>query len=115
MVLGVGYLGVDWNNLSALLPPMELLGIAVVALAVNAWLILRTSRGANWARIVLLVGCLLQLPGVASWRETFDRSALLFVLSAAVMVLETAAMYLLFTEPGRRWFHRSLTDAGAAV
>ena len=115
LVLGVWYLGVEWKNLRALLPAMELFGYTVVALGVYVWLILRTSRGANWARFALLANCVLQLPGVAAWRETLDGSTLLFVLSATSLVLQTAAMYLLFTDPGRRWFHRSQPDAGAAV
>jgi hypothetical protein len=115
MVLGVGYLGADWKTLSALLPSTDLFGFAGFALAVNAWLILRTSRGANWARVALLVSLILQLPGVASWPPTFSRSPLLVILSVAALALQTAAMYLLFSEPGRRWFHQSAPDEGTAV
>jgi Na+/glutamate symporter len=110
MVLGVGYVGADWKNLSTLLPSTELCGFAGFAFAVNAWLILRTSHGTNWARVALLVSLVLQLPGIALWRLTFSRSPLLVVLSAAALALQTAAMYLLFSDPGRRWFHRSAAD-----
>jgi hypothetical protein len=106
------YLGADWKQLSTLVPSTELAGLVVFALAVNAWLILWVSRGANWARIVLLVNLILQLPGAASWR---GQSALLVILSVAGMALQTVAMYLLFRDPGRRWFHRSTPDTDAAV
>jgi hypothetical protein len=61
--------------------------------------------GHNWARIVFLALFVLGgLPYFAVLAEMFQRSKVTASLSLLQLLLQAAAMYLVFTKPGSRWF-----------
>ena len=64
-------------------------------------------RGHNWARIVTLVLTLISLPTyLAPTDEPVPPSTAETVINVVVLLLEMAALYLVFTGPGASWFRR---------
>jgi hypothetical protein len=63
--------------------------------------------GRNWARIVFLVLFVIgALPYFAVLAEMFARPKLTASLSVIQLLLQAAAMVLVFTRPGSAWFRR---------
>ncbi|MDQ6683723.1 MAG: hypothetical protein M3Z16_01235 [Pseudomonadota bacterium] len=69
-----------------------------------AYLNLCIARRRNWARIVSLVLFLLGLVLMAFAPATVTVTLLEKVINIAGLLLDGAAMYLLFTPPGSSWF-----------
>jgi len=91
------------------LPPAARLMILIVGLGASAGLlvffIIKISAGRNWARIVFLVTFIIGVPiGISQVSAEFARSPFVGTLSVAQFGLFGYALFLLFTEPGRRWF-----------
>jgi hypothetical protein len=98
--------------------PRKLEGVELIAtiaggavmVGLEAWLIVKIASGRNWARIVYLILTVLGFASIGiAWQTyvaTFSASALTAVLYALQTVTEIAALYLLFTKPGARWFKR---------
>ena len=88
---------------------VPLIVIMLSGLAFYVFLILKISAGRNWARITLAV---IFGIGVPFWMVTllFRHSEIpivSLVVSAVNFVLQSCALYLLFTNPGSSWFRKA--------
>jgi hypothetical protein len=97
--------------LADILRPSETTFAALVGILagniVNVCLIVKVSRGRNWARLVFLVAALIDV--AARIFQLFGPALVQtgeLVQSAFEIPLMITAIYLLFTEPARRWFRR---------
>ena len=70
--------------------------------ALQAWVIYKISTRRNWARYVALVATILSaLLGLGS-SGTMNLGSLIIMVIG--LLLDCAALYLLFTRPGKDWF-----------
>lgn len=101
----VSLLDAAWFGASA--PFGFVLLMLVVVLAMSAVLIYEISQGKNWARLALLLlfafGLATLLPGL---NAVFARSAGMGALSVLQCLVQVAALYLVFSDPGAAWFRR---------
>jgi cell division protein FtsW (lipid II flippase) len=74
-----------------------------VTVAIYLWCIDRMRAGRNWARVVLLAFLLLGITSDLMPGE-FEESAAYIGLRAIDLVLQVAAMVLMFRAPGSEWF-----------
>jgi hypothetical protein len=80
--------------------------ILVFTLAIVGFLVWKIGQGRNWARIVFLVFSVLGfLPFLFVLRSEFARSPALGTLSVLQVGLQLFALLLIFTSPGKEWFH----------
>jgi hypothetical protein len=80
--------------------------ILVFTLTIVGFLILKIGQGRNWARIVFLVFSALGfLPFLFVLRSEFARSPALGTPSVFQVGLQLFALLLIFTSPGKEWFH----------
>jgi hypothetical protein len=107
ITLGLGVINsaLEWNSLISTSPVAVVLSIQVLTFGILAWITVKIGRGRNWARILYLVTSLaglkiilIQLPAL------FARSALVGSIGTVQVLLQLASLYLVFSEPGRRWF-----------
>jgi len=71
------------------------------------WLVHHVRKGRNWARMTVFV-----LVAIGIIESVFSRprqQPLPFVLNLLEVLLDIAALTLLFREPGTQWFNRSRT------
>jgi hypothetical protein len=89
------------------LPIAAVVAIPVFTIGVLAWLTRNIARGRNWARITLLVMFVIGTP-LFLWdlRAMFERSPVATAVSLIISALQIAALYLVFTGVGARWFRR---------
>lgn len=85
-----------------------ILAVNVVRNAVAAWLVLKTSEGRNWARILGSLWVLIAI-GVIAYRwpayfGTLKAGSPLGVATWAKLALDCPAVALLFTPAANRWF-----------
>ena len=81
---------------------------AAVILALAAALNIFVWRGANWARIVVLVlGIFSAMTIATTIDEILGNSGVEIALEAISLAVDVAAIYLLFTKPGVLWFRRA--------
>jgi hypothetical protein len=96
----------DWKNTRTQEYYQFGVGIEVLFVVISVWLNYKIWQGRNWARIVALVltvfAVLSFLPQLSA---SFARSPLVSTLYTVEILLDAAAMYLVFV-PGRRWFAR---------
>ena len=103
-------LGIPAWALSAQRDPENTLGVVAVALTVllfvlNGLLNVMVGRGRNWARIVsLILGLLALLFVLVPIDGPKPPGQVENAITAADLILEFAALYLLFTRPGSLWF-----------
>jgi hypothetical protein len=87
------------------LPSFAALLVAILGVAITAFLIDKIGAGRAWARIVLLVlfgvGLIQFVFGAG---EALERAPLLLLLGFVQHALEGLALYLVFTKPGDDWF-----------
>lgn len=90
---------------------MDIVGLAIFflaplsAVAVGAFLILKIAAGKNWARIVYFVMFATNAISLLFMLVTFSQHLLIDILLGAVGVgLQSYALFLLFTQPGKDWF-----------
>jgi len=78
-----------------------------VLFAINAWINLMVYRGRNWARIVtfvfLLIGAYYMFVPV---EEPVPAGVIEWIINLVCLVLESVAVFWLFTQPGAAWFAR---------
>ncbi len=109
--IGLGILGL-------FLTPKEMpfgwVGISIVALltiAIWAWIITKIARGRNWARITYLVLIALGYASMAfTWQVqvvALKASPLSAILTIVEAVIAVYAIYLLFCGPANAWFRRA--------
>src|SRR6266446_4807361 len=86
--------------------PMIFALLIVIGFFGLCYLLIRTiSAGRNWARIILLVLVLLNLPfAVLSDIAALRESILLGTLSIIIIILQLIGTYLLFTKNSKLWF-----------
>jgi hypothetical protein len=74
--------------------------------AVPALVIVKVAAGRNWARRVLLIQFAASLPGAhtALKEFTWSMAAILRDVQLTGVVFKGAIVWLLFGEPGKRWF-----------
>jgi hypothetical protein len=106
LAVGLVKTSLQWPYLTAL-SSIALTGfILVFTLAIVGFLILKIGQGRNWARIVFLVFSALGfLPFLFVLRSEFARSPALGTLSVLQVGLQLFALLLIFTSPGKEWFH----------
>lgn len=86
-------------------PSLGELLLAVIGVAITAFLISKIAAGRNWARIVLLVLYVIGVLGfVLGMSLMLNIAPVLFLMSLAQLALEGFALFLLFTPPGSTWF-----------
>jgi hypothetical protein len=90
-------------------------GFTIAALALTAalylWFIDRMRAGRNWARIVLLVFTLLGFIGELTPGESVpDMPAMWIAMRIVDVLLQIAALVLMFTRPGSEWFRPPATE-----
>jgi hypothetical protein len=100
-------------------PISYLIPVGLAFFGLYAALIVFIASGHNWARIVLLVmylgGC---WPYFSKFADMFRRSVMGGLVSIVQLMLQAAAMYLVFAQPSSKWFrrrHRDRDDGGAAA
>ena len=107
--LGLGLVNavLEWRFLTAATSVGLVLSTQVLTFAILAWLTIKISRGRNWARITYLALLLVGLPvAFLQFPTIFTRSPISGAISVAQVLLQVAALYLCFSDPGRRWFRR---------
>ena len=79
--------------------------IHVITIAIVVWLYLKISSGRNWARILFtiltIIGVPLSIPNLLMY---FDISKFMFFLQLISLLLNIAALCLLFTQPASVWY-----------
>ena len=86
--------------------PMIFALLIVIAFFGLCYFLIRTiSAGRDWARIILLVLVLLNLPfAILSDIAALRQSILLGTLSIIIIILQLIGTYLLFTKNSNLWF-----------
>lgn len=105
--LGVISTAFQWEYLTSLAGVGFALYVQAFTVAIYSWLIYKISRGRNWARITFLVLLLIGIiPFLSQLPLLFARSPAAGVIAFGQSALQIWALYLVFSEPGRRWFRR---------
>lgn len=97
----------EWTHLGSISAFGQELGIPIdLTLVLTGFLIWAVARGRNWARITFLLCFLVGLyPFLRALRNDLAQP-IIAAIEIAGVVLQTAGLLLLFTEPGcREWFH----------
>jgi hypothetical protein len=88
------------------LHPAALIFMAVI-FAIAAALNVLIYKGHNWARIVVLIFYVIGLISLlASSDEPVPAGAAEHALNVLTLVIDSIALYLLFTPPGSQWFRK---------
>jgi hypothetical protein len=88
----------------------------LVSIVVWAWLILKIKRGRNWARITALAFTAVSLPSMLqSGLGLLQEASLDDALVVIAAFMQCAALWLLFTDPGRLWFRKGAKGVGVAT
>jgi len=106
LVVQAAGLAFMWR-LYRIMPPEFLIfaGITTALWVLNAWIVAMIERGKNWARITYLVLFLLGAPIVLfSLAYTLRTSPIAAGSSIVQMLLQIAALIMLFIPPAGAWF-----------
>ena len=109
LMLGLGLISyaLQWHYVTTLRGIAFAIYVAFAIFVVVAWLIHKISRGRNWARItfllLLIAVYVLALLQLRSGIGRFDVAAFIGILQ---LLTQSWALYLMFSEPGRRWFRK---------
>ena len=118
LAIGLGLMIYSWDESVAVARqagggPIMVVAIQAVTVAITLGLVLLISRGASvlakWVLVLFFLGgmaIMLTRPGL-----TFGAGPIL-VAQVAQILLQLAAIYLLFTEEARLWFKAGRTGAG---
>jgi hypothetical protein len=106
LLVGVLKTAMDWTHLrSQSRDAFNVLVTIVFVFALTGFFIWKIGQGKNWARIVFLVLWLIgAVPFVVIVRSDFARSPASASVSVIQVVLQVAALFLIFTNPGKEWF-----------
>lgn len=84
--------------------------VVAIVFALIALLNRKIGKGLNWARITYIVLFVIGMPNyLRTFPQMYARSPLAGFLSLAQLVLQSYALYLLFTKPGSDWFQQKAT------
>ncbi len=107
LLIQAGALTFLWR-LFRLFPPFMFVvaGVITAIWALTAFLVAMIERGHNWARITYLVAFLIGLPFSAlSILANFDQAPMVGIVAVVAQVLlQIAAVVMLFTGPSGAWF-----------
>jgi len=79
-----------------------------LSLALTIFLIFRIFVGNNWARIILLVLYVIDIPlALMVIPNEIAKSPLSAGIKITLIALQWYAIFLLFTKPGSCWFHKA--------
>jgi uncharacterized membrane protein len=85
--------------------PVAVLGVTVLLLALEAFVIYKLAARRNWARYVTLVTSVLGLlTWLAALKVDLQAKPVAAGLEAVELILDAIALSLLFTSSGRQWF-----------
>ena len=105
--LGVINTALQWQFLTASIPVEIALLTQLFTFGLLAWFTVKISAGRNWARITFLVMSLIGVPAILiHMPATFVRAPAAGIIGTIQFLLQCYAIYLIFSEPGRRWFRR---------
>jgi len=108
LALGAINAALEWGYLTSTTSVGLVFATQVVTFGILAWLTIKITRGRNWARITYLVLLLAGLPvAFLQFPTIFSRSIVAGAISVMQVVLQVASLYLVFSDPGRRWFRRA--------
>lgn len=81
--------------------------MVVAILSINGFWFYKILTGANWARILLLIGFVVgEVPfSILAFIE-FKSEPIVAVLTAIGLMVDFYAIYLLFTQPASLWFKK---------
>ena len=89
-----------------------ILAVQITTLAIFGALTYQIWLGRNWARITVLVLGILNLPFYIPMLKGFlSVSFMAGFISLLQMALQVAALYLIFSKPGRYWFRPTASVA----
>jgi hypothetical protein len=107
LLIQAGALTFLWR-LFRLFPPFMFVvaGVITAIWALTAFLVAMIERGHNWARVTYLVAFLIGLPFSAlSILANFDQAPMVGIVAVvAQILLQIAAVVMLFTGPSGAWF-----------
>ncbi len=113
LLIQAGALTFLWR-LFRLFPPFMFVvaGVITAIWALTAFLVAMIERGHNWARITYLVAFLIGLPFSAlSILANFDQAPMVGIVAVvAQILLQIAAVVMLFTGPSGAWFRGESPD-----
>ena len=106
LAVGLIKMLMDFSHLGA--PPAAFTNfVLVVTFAVLGFLIFKISAGKNWARITFLIMFIVgMLPTLPIIFGEFSRSPVVGALSVTQIGLQAYALFIIFTQPGGRWFQK---------
>jgi len=101
---------VDFRHFLALAPATDSLATFVFTYGLLLFLILKVSRGRNWARIVLLLIFLVGL-GLYSvfLRDALKRNPMMVFVNIVPTLLQGAALFFWFKPSSGAWFKGGIT------
>ena len=105
--LGIGIVKslLDFSHLSSKTSAVFTLSVLIFTFAFLIFLIIKISGGRNWARIVFLIFFLLGVPlAIPLYLEEFRKNVFLGSLSSIQVILQVAALILLFMKNSNLWF-----------
>jgi hypothetical protein len=116
LFLGVGVMMLDYDYMVAQMqmPAAGLYVAMIVSILITLLLIWKISQGRNWARIVMLVLFVFgSYTAFTTTMQSFERSTLLGLLQTAQMLIQIAALVLIFIPPGSEYFKKPEEAEGA--
>lgn len=106
IALGVGTFFVEWLMFQNIpIDFFEMFFFAFIGWWLGLWWIYKVDQGRNWARVLLLILYLLNIPMfIHSFMDLFPYSMILDMLGLTGFVLQTVAYIMLFSRNAHLWF-----------
>lgn len=83
------------------------IGMVVIVICINVFLFYKLLLGANWVRILLLVGFVMaEVPFSLFAILEFSSNIPLTLLTIIGLAVDFYAIYILFTKPAAEWFNK---------
>jgi hypothetical protein len=112
LVIGVARSLLEWSRLKHLADLGAVLFITFFVLGCMVWLIYKTDRRRNWARITLLVLFVLGVPfSILPLLQSLANSPLSGVLGLAQVAIQVAALAMLFGRDASHWYRPATESA----
>ena len=85
-------------------PSGYVLFLVLVAFTILSFLIWKIGQGKNWARTVYLVLFVLAVRDTLRGISVNDLNLAVILLGLASMIIQSMALIMIFTSPGKEWF-----------